>query len=69
MNKETYLHILRRLRDAAGRTNSWFLRHNYAPAYRSIVVKDFLAKNIVTAVERALYLLTCLQLVLTCFLD
>jgi hypothetical protein len=45
LNKEMYLHVLGRLNDAAGRTNSWFLRHNYAPAHRSVVVKDFLSKT------------------------
>jgi transposase len=53
-----YNDVLRRLRDAVSRkrpeklsTNSWFLSHNNAPAHRSGLVKDFLAKNNVTALE------------------
>ena len=45
----------RRLRDAARRkrseklrTNSWFLLHDNAPAHRSVLIKDFPAKNNVT---------------------
>ena len=55
MNKEMYIDILRRLRDAVRRkrpekwrTDSWFLLHDNAPAHRSVLVKDFLAKNSVT---------------------
>ena len=55
MNKEMYIDILRRLRDAVRRkrpekwrTSSWFLLHDNAPAHRSVLVKDFLAKNSVT---------------------
>ena len=32
------------------RTNSWFLLHNNAPAHRSVLFKDFLAKSNVTTV-------------------
>jgi transposase len=53
-----YIDILRRVRDAVRRkrpekwrTNSWCLLHNNAPAYRSLFVKDFLAKNSVTTLE------------------
>jgi len=49
-----YTDILRRLRDAISRkrleklrTNSWFLLYN-APAHRSVLVMDFLARNGVT---------------------
>jgi len=55
VNKEMYIDILRRLRDAVRRkrpekwrTDSWFLLHDNAPAHRSVLVKDFLAKNSVT---------------------
>ena len=55
MNKEMYIDILRRLRDAVRRkrpekwrTDSWFLLHDNASAHRSVLVKDFLAKNSVT---------------------
>ena len=50
--------ILRRLREAVRRkrpekcrNNSWFLLHDNAPAHRSVLVKDFLAKNNVTTPE------------------
>jgi len=52
-----YIDILRRLGDAIrrkhpkkSRTNSWFLHHN-APTHRSVLVKDFLAKNNVTTLD------------------
>ena len=37
------------------RTNSWFLLHDNAPAHRSVLVKDFLAKNNVTTLELSPY--------------
>jgi hypothetical protein len=49
------INILHRFWDAARRkrhekskTNGWFLLHEKAPAFRSVLVKDFLAKNNVT---------------------
>jgi hypothetical protein len=52
MNKEIYVDISRRFRDAVGRkipekrgVNCWFLLHDNAPAHRSVLIKDFLAKN------------------------
>jgi transposase len=33
-------------------TNFWFLFHDDAPAHRSVLVKDFLAKNNVTTQEQ-----------------
>jgi len=55
MNKEVYIDILYRPRDAVRRkcppewgTNSWFLRHDNAPAHRSVLVKDPLTKNVTT---------------------
>jgi len=57
-----YIDILRRLRDAVRRKcppklriNSWFLFHDNAPAHRSILVKDFVAKNNVTTLEHPPY--------------
>ena len=55
MSKEMYINTLHRLRDSfrtkrpeKWRTNSWFLFDN-APAHRSVLVKDFLAKiNVIT---------------------
>ena len=34
---------------------SWSLLHDNAPAHRSVLVKDFLAKNNVTTLEHSLY--------------
>jgi transposase len=57
-----YIVITRRLRDVVRRkspkklrTNSWFLLHDNAPAHRSVLVKDFLAKNYVTTLEHPPY--------------
>jgi transposase len=62
MNKEKYIYNLRRLWDAVGRkrpkkwrTDSWFLLHDNAPAHRSVLVKDFLAKNSVTTLQHLPY--------------
>jgi histone-lysine N-methyltransferase SETMAR len=62
MSKEMHIDILRRLRDAVRRkrpkkmrTNIWFLLHDNAPAHRSVLVKDFLAKNYVTKLEHPPY--------------
>ena len=47
-----HLDVLRRLRDAVRRkspenkrTKSWFPLHHNAPARRSVLVKDFLART------------------------
>jgi len=55
MNKEVYIDIFYRLRDGVRRkyptkwrTNSSFLLHDNAPAHRSVLVKNFLAKNVTT---------------------
>jgi histone-lysine N-methyltransferase SETMAR len=37
------------------RTNSWLLLHDNAPAHRTVVVKNFLAKNNVTTLEHPPY--------------
>ena len=57
-----YTYILCRLRDPVRRkrpekwrTNRWFLLHDNAPAHRSALVKDFLAKNSVTTLEHPTY--------------
>jgi hypothetical protein len=42
------------------RTNSWFLLHDSAPAHRSVLVNDFLAKNNVTTLEHPLYSPVCI---------
>ena len=57
-----YIDILRRLRAAIRRerlekwrTSSWFLLHDNAPAHRSVLVDDILAKNNVAELEHPLY--------------
>lgn len=51
VNKEYYLSVLRRLREAIRKKGrnyddySWLLHHDYAPAYTSMIVREFLAKN------------------------
>jgi len=39
--------------------NSWFHVHDSAPAHRSVLVKDFLAKNDVTVLDHPSYWLGC----------
>jgi hypothetical protein len=56
-NKEIYVEVLCRLRNAVRRKwarNSWLL-HDSAPAHRSLVVKKYLAKHDVTALEHPPY--------------
>ena len=57
-----YFDIIRLLRVAVGRKrretwriNSWFLFHDNAPTHRSVLVKEFLAKNSVTTLENPPY--------------
>lgn len=52
INKEYYLQVQRRLREAIRkkrpdlwRNNSWLLHHDNAPAHTSLLVREFLAKN------------------------
>ena len=61
VNKEKYIDILLRLRDAVRKkhpekctTNRWFLLHDNAPAHLSVFVKHFLTKN-VTAQRHTTY--------------
>ena len=68
MNKEMYFTVLRRLRDAVRRklpgkwrTKSWFLLHDNAPAHRSVLVKDLLAKNNLTTLEHPRTVMSCVQ--------
>ena len=62
VNKEFYLTVLKRLREAICRkrpqlwTNqSWVLHHNNAPAHSSFLVRNFLAKNETTVVPQPPY--------------
>lgn len=52
VNKEYYLEVMRRLREAIRKkrpdlwkNNSWLLHHDNAPAHSSLLVRNFLAKN------------------------
>jgi len=52
VNKEYYLEVTRRLREAIRKkrpelwnNQSWILHHDNAPAHISLLVRDFLAKN------------------------
>ena len=62
VNKEMYIDIIRRLKDAfkrkqpeKWRTNVLYLLHDNAPAHRSVLFKDFLANNSVTTLEHLPY--------------
>ena len=43
--------LVRRKHPKKWRTNSWFLLHDNAPAHRTVLVKDLLAKNYLTTLE------------------
>ncbi|GBO18478.1 hypothetical protein AVEN_231257-1 [Araneus ventricosus] len=62
VNKELYLEILKRLRDAIRRkrpekwaTNDWFLLHDNAPPHRALIVKKYLTRHSVTNLEHPPY--------------
>jgi transposase len=62
VNEEMCIDIPRRLRDAVRskrhekwRINCWFLFHDNAPAHRSVLGKDFSARNKVTTVKHPPY--------------
>ena len=62
VNKEFYLAVLKRLREAVRRkrpqlwTNqSWVLHHDNAPAHSPFLVRNFLAKNEMTVVPQPPY--------------
>ena len=61
--------VVRRKRPENRTTNGWFLFHSNAPAHRSVLAKDFLAKNNVTALKHPPYFSHWLQLCFTCSLD
>ena len=46
-----HLRAVRRKGSEKWRTNSWFLLRDNAPAHRSVLIRDFLAKNNVTTLE------------------
>lgn len=62
VNKEYYLAVMRRLREAIRqkrpnlwRDNSWLLHHDNAPAHTSLLVREYLTKNQVTIIAQAPY--------------
>ncbi|KAJ4428902.1 hypothetical protein ANN_25896 [Periplaneta americana] len=62
VTKELYVEILRRLRDAVRRKrpekwveNNWLLMHDNSPAHRAIIVKNFLARHNITALDHPPY--------------
>ncbi|KAJ4449941.1 hypothetical protein ANN_01348 [Periplaneta americana] len=62
VTKELYVEIFRRLLDAVRRKrpekwveNNWFLMHDNAPAHRAIIVKNFLARHNITALDHPPY--------------
>ncbi|GBL90722.1 hypothetical protein AVEN_219377-1 [Araneus ventricosus] len=62
VNKELYLEILKRLRDAIRRkrhekwvTNDWFLLDDNAPPHRALIVKKYLARHSITTLEHHPY--------------
>lgn len=62
VNKQYYLEVMRRLREAIRRkrpelwkNNSWLLHHDNAPAHSSLLVRDFLAKNNTTIMPQPPY--------------
>ena len=62
INKEYYLEVLRRLRDAVRRkrpdlwaTGTWQLHHDNAPSHSSQLIQTFLAKHDIPVVRQAPY--------------
>lgn len=62
VNKEYYLAVMRRLREAIRKKrpdlwkeNSWILHHDNAPAHTALVVSQFLAKNSTNIINQAPY--------------
>jgi len=62
VNKESYVAVLKRLREAVRRKRpqvwtkqSWMLHHDNAPAHSSFLVRNFLAKNETTVVPQPSY--------------
>jgi len=51
------------------RTNGWFLLHDNAPAHRPVSIRDFLAKNNVTALEHHPYSPDLAPVDFSCYLD
>jgi histone-lysine N-methyltransferase SETMAR len=61
-NKEYYLEVMQRLREAvrkkrpdAWRENRWMLQHDNAPSHSSFLVRDFLAKHATIVIPQPPY--------------
>jgi hypothetical protein len=62
INKDLYLEVLRRLRDAVGRkrpemwtAGSWLLHHDNAPAHTALSIRWFLAKHPIPTIPQPPY--------------
>ena len=62
VNKEIYIDIFCRTRDAVRREGSekwrnmsWFIFHDNAPTHQPVLIKDLLAKNNVTTLDQPSY--------------
>lgn len=62
VNKEYYLGVMRRLREAIRQkrrdlwqNNSWILHHDNAPSHTAIIVSEFLAKHSTNIISQAPY--------------
>jgi len=62
VNKELYLNVLKRLREAVRRkrpeawtNNTWMLHHDNAPAHASLLIREFLTKHETTVVPQPPY--------------
>jgi histone-lysine N-methyltransferase SETMAR len=62
VNKEYYLEVMQRLHQAvrkkrpdAWRENQWMLQHDNAPSHSSFLVRDFLAKYVMTVLPQPPY--------------
>ena len=62
VNKEYYLEVMQRLREAvrkkrpdAWRENRWMLQHDNVPSHSSFLVRDFLAKHATTVFPQPPY--------------
>ena len=62
VNKEFYLNVLKRFREAVRRkrleactNNTWMLHHDNAPAHASLLIREFLTKHETTVVPQPPY--------------
>ena len=62
VNKEFYLNVLKRLKEAVRRKrpdawtkNTWLLHHDNAPAHASLLIREFLTKHETTVVPQPPY--------------